>query len=155
MESRFYIHKMFTDTIWLSLIVTILKGLLQPEYNALLLNDTGIVPVVFVHLVSIVLPVALAYCLYLVLKKRARLTLIAACLALYSFPAGLALYQGLHIDCGCYMPGSLEFDVYSELKPLFVFQSLLIVAVLVLHLFNSKSKRVQTLSEGAGNYYKN
>ncbi len=62
---------------------------------------------------------------------------IVVCLALYMLPSGIALYQGLHFDCGCYLPGSLESQVYSELEPQFIILLLITAVTGGLHYFNS------------------
>lgn len=136
MELRDHIHRAITDTIWLSLIAIFLKGLFQFEHSALLLKDTGLAPHALAPILAVALPLALGISLFLVLRKRGRLTLVAVALAIYTIPTGLAIYQGLHLDCGCYLPGTIESQVYNELFPLFIFQLILIVAVLGLHFFN-------------------
>ncbi|WP_375749010.1 MauE/DoxX family redox-associated membrane protein [Vibrio sp. HN007] len=152
MELRDHIHRAITDTIWLSLIAIFLKGLFQPSHSAILLKDTGLAPFVLAEILAFVLPIALGVSLFLVLTKRARLTVVIVTLVINTLPTGLAVYQGLYLDCGCYLPGTLESQVYNELIPLFVFQLVLIVAVLGLYIFNRLAESQTTFSH-AGKHY--
>ncbi|MGF1718192.1 MauE/DoxX family redox-associated membrane protein [Photobacterium chitinilyticum] len=137
MKTCGYIHRFITSFILLSAAAIVLKGFFQPEQTALLLLDTGLVPAMYVEVLAFSLPFALAVCLSLAFFELTSIAPIVVCLALYMLPSGIALYQGLHFDCGCYLPGSLESRVYSELEPQFIIMLVITAITGGLHYFNS------------------
>lgn len=138
MKTRGYIHRFVTSFVLLSAAAIALKGFFHPEQTALLLLDTGLVPAMYADVLAFSLPFALAVCLSLSFFELTSIAPIVACLALYMLPSGIALYQGLHFDCGCYLPGSLESQVYSELEPQFIILLLITFFTAGLYYFNNQ-----------------
>lgn len=155
MTVRTFVYKGVSLAVGFSLLTEIVRGLIYPEHTALLLRDTGMVPSALASFAALILPLLLLISLTLLLLKRGTLTLVTVSLILYTLPAGVALQQGLHIDCGCYLPASLESNVYTELRSRFIFQSILIVSLLILPWISTKEVQVNTFDETSCHKYKN
>jgi len=145
MKTRGYVHRFVTSLVLMSAAAIALKGFLMPENTALLLRDTGIAPPMYTDVLSFALPLALTICALLALIKLTSIAPIVICLGIYAALSGIALYQGLHFDCGCYMPGSTESLVYSELEPLFLIQALITTIAGALYLFNIQTSISNTV----------
>lgn len=137
MKTRGYVHHFITSFVLMSAAAIALEGFFLPEQTALLLLDTGMVPGMYADVLAFALPFALAVCALLAFTELTSIAPIIACLALYALPSGIALYQGLHFDCGCYLPDSLESQVYSELEPQFLVLLLVTAITGGLHYFNT------------------
>ncbi|MGF1763217.1 MauE/DoxX family redox-associated membrane protein [Aliivibrio kagoshimensis] len=97
-----------------------LKGLLQPEYFALLLQDTGLVSTMMSKPITSLLSLTLVALVVGYLTKKVSLIPLLAAITIYLSVIGLALFQGLNIDCDCYQLGSIESTVYGNIAPQFL-----------------------------------
>ncbi|ELR64895.1 hypothetical protein C942_01985 [Photobacterium marinum] len=136
MKTHSYFHRFVTSVVLMSAAAIALKGFYMPEHIALLLRDTGLAPMVYVDVLSFALPLALTVCALLAISSLTSIAPVVFCLGIYVALSGLALYQGLHFDCGCYLPGSVESQVYSQLEPQFIIQALITAVAGGLYAFN-------------------
>ena len=138
MKTRGYVHRFITSFVLMSAAAIALKGFFQPEHTSLLLLDTGLVPAMYTDVLAFALPFALAVCALLAFSELTSIAPIIVCLGLYAALFGTALYQGLHFDCGCYLPGSVESQVYSQLEPQFLVFLLITAVTGGLHYANNR-----------------
>ena len=96
-----------------------LKGLLQPEYFALLLQDTGLVSSMISKPITVLLSLTIIALVIGYLVKKMSLLPVLTAITCYLAVIGLALFQGLNIDCDCYQQGSLESIVYTNITAQF------------------------------------
>ncbi len=96
-----------------------LKGLLQPEYFALLLQDTGLVSSMISKLISGLFSLLIAVFIVGYITTKISLIPVIASIVTYLMVIGLALFQGLNIDCDCYQQSSIESIVYTNITAQF------------------------------------
>ncbi|MBL4831227.1 MAG: hypothetical protein JKY55_15245 [Aliivibrio sp.] len=96
-----------------------LKGLLQPEYFALLLQDTGLVSSMISKPISGLFSLLIAVFIVGYITTKISLIPVIASIVTYLMVIGLALFQGLNIDCDCYQQSSIESIVYTNITAQF------------------------------------
>ncbi|MCW8331170.1 hypothetical protein MD588_20450 [Photobacterium sp. SDRW27] len=138
MKTRGYVHHFITSFVLMSAAAVALKGFFLPEQTGLLLLDTGLVPAMYTDVIAFALPLAIAVCALLAFVELTSIVPVVVCFSLYTLLSGIALFQGLHFDCGCYLPGSLESEVYSELEPQFIVLLCVTLITAGLHFFNTR-----------------
>lgn len=148
MKTRGYVHQFITSFIFMSAAAIALKGFFAPENTALLLLDTGLLSAMYVDPIAFALPLALSICAMLAFYELVSLVPVVVCFALYTVLSGIAIQQGLNIDCGCNLPGSLESIVYSEIEPQFFIYLIITLMAGALHLFNAR-RPIQTTAHPA------
>ncbi|PSW17680.1 hypothetical protein C9I98_18740 [Photobacterium sanctipauli] len=137
MKTKGYIHHFITAFVLMCATAVAAKGFILPEHTGLLLTDTGIIPAMYVEPMAFALPLALGVSALLAFFGITTLLPVVVSFGLYIALSGLALYQGLHFDCGCYMPGSIQSDVYSTLEPQFLIKSLILMVSAALYYYNN------------------
>ncbi|WP_299014088.1 MauE/DoxX family redox-associated membrane protein [uncultured Photobacterium sp.] len=145
MKTHGYFHRFVTSLVLMSAAAIALKGFFMPEQTALLLKDTGLAPSIYSSVIAFALPLALTVCGLLAVSSLTTVAPVVCCLGIYMALSGLALYQGLHFDCGCYLPGSVQSQVYSQLEPQFLIQALITAVAGGLYVFNLRFMRCTTM----------
>ncbi|EAS44884.1 hypothetical protein C9J48_23915 [Photobacterium profundum] len=138
MKTKGYVHRFITCYVFFMVAAIALKGFFMPEHTGVLLIDTGLISAMYVEPITFAFPFALTVCALLAYVDIVSLKPTIFCLALYTFLAGLAIQQGLNLDCNCYVAGSLESAVYRELEPQFYILLLVIIVTSALHIFNTR-----------------
>ncbi|KMV32194.1 hypothetical protein L4D00_16605 [Photobacterium swingsii] len=137
MKTRSYFHLCVTSFVLMCAAALTTKGFFFTEHTRLLLSDTGIVPIMYADPVALVIPIVLGISALTACFGITTLLPVVAAFCIHIALLGLALYQGLHIDCGCYLPGSLQSEVYSTLLPQFLVLLLILCVSAALYYFNN------------------
>jgi hypothetical protein len=137
MKTKGYFHLLVTSFVLMCAVALTAKGFALTEHTRLLLSDTGIVPAMYVELIAFAIPLALGISALTAYFGITSLLPVVVGFSIHIALLGLALYQGLHFDCGCYLPGSVQSDVYSTLKPQFLIMLLVLLVSAALYYFNN------------------
>lgn len=137
MKTRGYFHLFVTSFVLMCAAALTAKGFVLAEHTRLLLSDTGIVPVMYAEPIAFAIPLVLGISALTAYFGITTLFPVVAAFCMHIALLGLALYQGLHFDCGCYLPGSLQSAVYSTLQPQFFIMLLVLIVSAALYYFNN------------------
>ncbi|WEM41267.1 hypothetical protein PTW35_11550 [Photobacterium sp. DA100] len=137
MKTRGYFHHFVTSFVLMCAAALTVKGFFLPDHTGLLLSDTGIVPAMYVEPIAFAIPLALGISALTAYLGITSLLPVVVGFGIHIALSGLALYQGLHFDCGCYLPGSVQSEVYSTLEPQFLIMLLVLIVSAALHYFNN------------------
>lgn len=130
MKTRGKLHLFVTSFVLLCAAALTVKGIFFTEHTRLLLSDTGAVPVMYSGVIAFAIPLILGI---------TSLLPVVVVFGMYIALMG-ALYQGLHFDCGCYLPGSVQSEVYSTLQLQFFIMLLVLLLSASLFYFNSLAR---------------
>ncbi|MGF1698760.1 hypothetical protein L4D09_00380 [Photobacterium makurazakiensis] len=136
MKTKGYFHFIITSFVLIYVSALSLKGFIVPEQMALLLTDTGLFSSTYAKPISFALPLALCLSAIMAYTKLTSFLPVVICFSLYIALKGLALYQGLHFECACYLPGSIQSEVYSKLEPQFLILALVTLTSGALYYYN-------------------
>lgn len=137
MKTKGYFHLFVTSFVLLCAAALTVKGFVLSEHTRLLLSDTGIVPIMYAESIAFALPLVLGISALTTYFGITTLIPVIAAFSIHIALLGLALYQGLHFDCGCYLPGSLQSEVYNTLQPQFIILLLILSVSAALYYFNN------------------
>ncbi|MGF1690167.1 MauE/DoxX family redox-associated membrane protein [Photobacterium kagoshimensis] len=137
MKTKGYFHLIVTSFVLMCAAALTVKGFFFADHTRLLLSDTGIVPIRFADPIAFVIPLMLGISVLTALFGITTLLPVVAAFCIHIALQGLALYQGLHFDCGCYLSGSLQSEVYSTLQPQFITLLLVLSVSAALYYFNN------------------
>ncbi|OAN13770.1 hypothetical protein A3K86_14510 [Photobacterium jeanii] len=140
MKTRGKLHLFVTSFVLLCAAALTVKGIFFTEHTRLLLSDTGAVPVMYSGVIAFAIPLILGISVVTACLGITSLLPVVVVFGMHIALMGLALYQGLHFDCGCYLPGSVQSEVYSTLQLQFFIMLLVLLLSAALFYFNSLAR---------------